>query len=129
MSSFRLLRTAATLGLTALAAPVFAQFPPIAFEETPAEFSGRAGLDGNGLPEVIVIDKVSGTVRVSYQTAAGVFQWDEPKASGIADVTGVAAGRLLLSTKDALALTAPESNRINLLAPTLGGAVVPQSVF
>ncbi len=123
---------AAALGLTALAtvaASVSAQFPAVTFNETAVEFSGRADVDGNSFPDVIVVDKVSGTVRVCYQTAAGVFQWDEPKASGIADVTGVSAGRLLLATRDALVVTAPEANRINLIAPTLGGAIVPQSIF
>ncbi|MBS0658521.1 MAG: VCBS repeat-containing protein [Verrucomicrobia bacterium] len=132
MKSVRSLRAAAALALAASAVPLgnaSAQLPPIAFQETAAEFSGRADLDGNGLPDVVIVDKVSGAIRIAYQTSAGVFQWDEPKASGIGDVTGVAAGRLLATTKDALAVTAPEANRINLLAPTLGGAVVPQALF
>lgn len=131
MKSVPLFRAAAacTLAALGLAGSAPAQFPAVSFNETPVEFAGRADVDGNGLPDVIVIDKVSGTVRVCYQTAAGVFQWDEPKASGIADVTGVTAGRLLATTADAIAVTAPEANRVNLLAPTLGGAVVPTSVF
>lgn len=131
MNTVRSLRAAAALALAAsvLVGSAPAQFPAIAFQESAAEFAGRADLDGNGLPDVVIVDKVSGAVRIAYQTSPGVFQWDEPKASGIADVTGVTAGRLLATTKDALAVTAPEANRINLLAPALGAAVVPQALF
>ena len=120
---------AAVIGLALCNSRALAQFPTVSFNETAAEFAGRADLDGNGLTDVIIVDKVSGAVRISYQTAAGVFSWDEPKASGIGAVTGVTAGRLLSSTKDALAVTAPTANRINLLTLALGAAVVPQSVF
>jgi hypothetical protein len=119
----------AVIGFATLTTSAFAQFPAVGFNETNAEFAGRADVDGNGLTDVIIVDKVSGSARISYQTSAGVFAWDEPKASGIGQVTGVTAGRLLSTTQDALAVTGPEANRINLIAPTLGGAPVPQSVF
>lgn len=126
---FNLSFPAAILGLAAMAPPAEAQFPAVAFHETAAEFSGRADLDGNGLPEVILVDKTSGSIRICWQTAAGIFQWDEPRASGIGEVTGVTAGHFLTVTQDTLAVTAPEANRINLLSPVPGAGLVPQSVF
>jgi hypothetical protein len=122
-------RTSIACILIALTTTALAQFPSVAFNETAAEFSGRADLDGNGLADVIIVDKASGSMRISYQTAAGVFAWDEPKASGIGQVTGVTAGHLLINTQDTLAVTSPEANRINLLSPSLGASLVPQSVF
>jgi len=119
----------AILAMAMFAQVATAQLPAISFGETPAEFSGRADVDGNGLPDVVIVDKASGTVRISYQTAAGVFSWDETKASGIGGVTGVTAGRLLGTASDALAVTSPEANRINILAPAFGSVPVPKTVF
>jgi hypothetical protein len=128
MKSFHSLSLAA-VSLAALTSFAQAQLPPVAFTESAIEFTGHADVDGNALQDIIIVDKVSGSFRIIYQTAAGVFVPDEPKASGIGKVMGVTAGHLFGTTRDALAVTAPEANRINILAPTLGAAVAPLSVF
>ena len=116
--------TAALVVLPAAAATV----------ETPVEFQIDADFDGDGRADVIVVDKTSGAFRVGYQTVPGAPSWAEARATGVQDVTGVNAGRLLSLTRDALAVVSPAANRVTLLeatnetAPVLPLAVFPPSI-
>lgn len=117
------------LAATLLASAARAQLPAVHFENSATEIVGRADLDGDGRDDVILADRASGAFRVAYQTGSGVFTWDEPKASGATDLTGLSAGRLLVTTRDTLAATAPGLNRVQLLSPTLGGPAVPTPYY
>jgi hypothetical protein len=92
------------------------------FTETSAEFHGRGDFDGDGREDLVIVDRAAGTFRIAYQTGSGMFSWSESRASGVTGVTGAAVGRLLATTRDALVLTSPEANRVQILGaanPTL----------
>ena len=90
------------------AAPAFVQ-------ETATEFHAVGDFDGDGRNDVVLVDKASGGYRIGYQLSPGDYTWADTRASGVQNVTGVSVGRLLAATRDALAVTGPEANRVNLL--------------
>lgn len=99
-----------------------APLPPTQFHVGPVEITGYADLDGDGRADAVIIDRQTGTVRVGFQLDnSGALQWTPGRAAGIYNVTGVTAGRLLVATRDTLALTSPEAGRVKLigiLSPT-----------
>ncbi|HKS37029.1 MAG TPA: hypothetical protein VJW76_07560 [Verrucomicrobiae bacterium] len=98
--------------------------------ENPAEFTASGDFDGDGRPDVVIVDRASGTYRIGYQLSSGSFTWASPRASGIDVVSGVGLGRLAATSTDALAFTAPEGNRINVFTadnPNFAG--LPLSLF
>ncbi len=86
--------------------------------ETPSEFQASGDFDGNGLADVIVVEKATGGYRIGYQPTTGATHWAATRASGIQGVSGVSVGRLLAATRDTLACTEPEANRVTLLDAT-----------
>lgn len=98
--------------------------------ETPFEFQIDADLDGDGRVDAVIVDKASGAFRAGYQTAPGVPTWSEARPTGVQDVTGVNAGRLLSLTRDALAVVSPAANRLSLIEATNETSpVLPLAVF
>ena len=98
--------------------------------QSPVEFQADGDFDGDGLSDLVIVDRVTGSYRIAYQTNAGSYLWVGPFASGIPDVSGVALGKLLTLTRDALAFTAPAANRVNLVdAGSRVSAGLPTSLF
>ncbi len=85
--------------------------------ETPLELITEGDFDGDGRLDALVVDKESGAVRVAFQTAATDLNWRTTFASGIANATSVAVGRIASTNWDSIAVTAPTANRINRLDP------------
>jgi hypothetical protein len=79
------------------------------------EFSATGDFDGDGRRDIVIVDKVTGNYRIAYQLAPGSYTWVRARASGVENVTGFSAGRLLNVNRDALAFTAPDANRVNVL--------------
>lgn len=101
-----------------------------AVSETPEEFHATADVNGDGHADTVLVDKATGIYRVAYGQANGTNVWTEGRASGIENVTGFSAGRILNTARDALAFTSPEANRINVFdASSLGQAGQPVNVF
>ena len=50
--------------------------------ETPAEFITSGDFDGDGRADALVLDKLTGNVRVGYQNANGALVWSAPRATG-----------------------------------------------
>jgi len=93
-----------------------APLPPTHFTPGAVEITGYADLDGDGRADAVIIDRESGTVRVGFQTDdSGMLQWTPGRAAGLYHVTSITAGRLLATTRDTLALTAPEAGRVKLV--------------
>lgn len=98
--------------------------------ETPFEFQLDADLDGDGRVDAVIVDKASGAFRAGYQTAPGVPAWSEARPTGVQNVTGVNAGRLLSLTRDALAVVSPAANRLSLIEATNETSpVLPLAVY
>lgn len=120
---------ALALAFLPLLAVAQAPLPPTHFSAGPVEITGHADLNGDGRADAIVVDRATGTVRVGFQTNdSGALTWTPGRAAGLYEVTGVTAGRLLVTNRDALALTAPAHGRLNLVAldsPTAQPQVSP----
>ncbi|MBE0540181.1 MAG: hypothetical protein IH623_02240 [Verrucomicrobia bacterium] len=102
----------------ALPFSAFAQapLPPTHFHVGPVEITGYADLDGDGRADAVIIDRETGTVRVGFQLDnSGALEWTPGRAAGIYNVSGVTGGRLLVTTRDTLALTSPEAGRVKLV--------------
>jgi hypothetical protein len=98
--------------------------------ENDKELTDTGDFDGDGRTDIVIVDRVTGNYRLGYQLSAGVHTWAKVRASGVENVTGLAIGRLLNTTRDSLAFTSPEVNRVNVLDVTsTTSAGVPISVF
>lgn len=108
--------------------PAFAQ--PRFVYDSPAELSIAADFDGDGRDDLALVDRASGHFRIGYQLAPNSFTWAATRASGLTDVSGLSAGRLLNAGRDAFVFTAPEGNRMALLeAATTTSPAIPRHAF
>lgn len=89
-----------------------------------------ADFNGDGRPDAAVVDLESGSYLLGYGQAGGGVQWTSSRPGGVAGVTGVGAGRVLDTARDALVLAGPDANRV-LVIPCEDPAVngVPREVF
>ena len=97
--------------------------------ETPSEFITSGDFDGDGRTDALVLDKLTGSARIGYQSPAGALVWSSPFASGIENVTGVGIGRFVATNHDAIAATAPDFNRIALLDVPIPGSNTPPIII
>ncbi len=81
----------------------------------PAEWAAAGDFNGDGLIDSVIVDRVTGAYRVAYQTPDGEPGWTQPRASGIADVTGFSVGNLFSVASHGLVFTAEAANRINVV--------------
>ena len=83
--------------------------------ETPSEFLTSGDFNGDGVTDVLVLDKFTGNARVGYASSNGALTWSAPLVTGVENASGCAVGRLLQTSRDAVAVTAPGQNRVNLV--------------
>ena len=83
--------------------------------ETGAEFLTAGDFNGDGVADVLVLDKLTGNARVGYANTSGALTWSSPLVTGVEDASGCAVGRLLQTTRDAVAVTSAGLNRVNLV--------------
>lgn len=123
----RVFRSAAWLhGATLLTAVAHAA----AVSVSDTELSTQGDIDGDGRPDLVLVDRGSGGVRIGYQLAPDVFTWSEARATGVADVTGLSVGRVLGTTRDSLVVAAPGANRVQILElPTANAVALPTPVW
>lgn len=131
LNSMRLLpvdfvRGVARWSLAALALSVAAALNAASVSETVAEFHASGDCNGDGRLDAIVLDKATGNVRVGYQNANGTLTWANAVPSGVAHATSVAVGRFLHASRDSVAVTSEEFNRVHVLRlETPGAAPAP----
>lgn len=87
---------------------------PSLIYETPREFFGMGEFNGDGRPDLVIVDKETGKYRLGYAAAEGRFNWVDCRQSGIKGVSGFALGKLIATNVDALAFTSPDANQITL---------------
>jgi hypothetical protein len=102
---------AALLLGVAFAAQVHAAF----VYESATEFFTSADFNGDGVADVLVLDKLTGNARVGYGGTDGALTWSSPLVTGVENATGCAAGHFRFTTRDVLAVTTASLNRVNLL--------------
>ena len=84
MKSYFVLAVASVSFLTAAPTQVPAEPPPVSLiYETPHEFFGSADFDGDGLLDLVIVDKESGKYRLGYQSASGLVNWVDCRPSGM----------------------------------------------
>jgi hypothetical protein len=83
--------------------------------ETPTEFLTSGDFNGDGIPDVLVLDKATGNARVGYQNASSDLVWSAPLPTGVPSPAALAVGHFRDTNQDAIAITAEELNRVYLL--------------
>jgi WD40-like Beta Propeller Repeat len=83
--------------------------------ESANEFFTSGDFNGDGIPDVLVLDKLTGNARVGYSDGSGNLNWSAPLVTGVENVTGCGVEPFLQPTKDAVAVTAPGFNHVSLV--------------
>jgi hypothetical protein len=96
--------------------------------ETDTEFISSGDFNGDGLPDVLVLDKATGNARVGYQDNLGALNWSATLVTGVAQVTGCTVGHFLNGIREALAITASELNRVYLFDLSNSNSAAPPVV-
>ncbi|MDA1277726.1 MAG: SUMF1/EgtB/PvdO family nonheme iron enzyme [Verrucomicrobia bacterium] len=83
--------------------------------ENESEFIASGDFNGDGLPDVVIVEKSTGKYRLGYQRSDGGLSWAGVRLSGITAASGFSVGRLITPNRDALVLTAPDLNAIAIM--------------
>jgi len=124
-STFSLAAAAASLSLGVASAQ---NINPWFVHETGNTFFSQPDLNGDDVPDVVMVDAQTGIIRSALWGDGP--EWLQPVAGGINAVTSVAVGLLEAPPKASIALTSPEANRINLFSLAGSGLnPAPRSAF
>jgi hypothetical protein len=83
--------------------------------ETPNEFLTSGDFNGDGIPDALVLDKLTGNARVGYANTGGSLTWSAPLVTGAPNATGCGVEHFLSTARDSVAVTAPPLNLVNLV--------------
>ena len=97
--------------------------------ESSVELSASGDFNGDGLADVLLLDKATGLYRIGYNSGTGSLNFAEGRPSGVSNVTGMAVGRINTTVMDSFAVTSPDQNRTQILSPTTTGVTVPVTSF
>ena len=73
--------------------------------ENQTEFFTVGDFNGDGVADVLVLDKNTGNARVGYMDAANNISWSKPLITGTENVSGCATGMFLSVSRDGVAVT------------------------
>lgn len=89
--------------------------------ESASELCATLDADGDGLADLVMVDKAGGVRQLALQQADGTFVWSDPASTGIDNVTALSAGRFTFnSAREGFTVTAPFWNRV-LVFPDVNG--------
>src|SRR5579872_3981189 len=83
--------------------------------ENSTEFLSSADFNGDGILDVLVLDKITGNALVGYNDGNGNLTWSSPLVTGVGNAEGCAVGTFLQTTRAAVAVTSSAQNRVNLV--------------
>jgi formylglycine-generating enzyme required for sulfatase activity len=101
-----------------------------AVAENNTELITTGDFDGDGRPDIVIVDRDTGKYRLGYQKEAGIFTWINFRASGLRFVAGVSVGKLIDPKVDALVFASSDGNQVVVIdasdsAKAIPGVVVP----
>jgi hypothetical protein len=114
--------------LSAASTCLAASNPPILVDETAHEYQTLADVNGDGMLDLVVVDRSSGQVRIAETGGNASITWrSSPFDSGLRDVSGFTTGYLLDPNREAIALTSTLGNRIQVIdTPSEATLIEPQ---
>jgi len=116
MKPYVVLAAAAAVSFICLPNLVRAEAQPASLVyETPREFFGEADFDGDGLQDVVIVDRDSGKYRLGYQSANGSFSWVDCRPSGVKGITGFSIGNVLVPNQQGLTFSSADANQLTLV--------------
>jgi formylglycine-generating enzyme required for sulfatase activity len=80
--------------------------------ETQHELIGNGDFNGDGLEDVVIVDRASGKYRIGYGQPGGDVQWINHRVSNVKGATGLAIGHLANLDHDALVISAADDNAV-----------------
>jgi hypothetical protein len=83
--------------------------------ETATELSSGGDFNGDGLRDLVLVDRETGTFRNLMQAADGSFTAGDARPTGVPWPAAIGVGKLLAPGPDTLAVAAPEWNGVNLI--------------
>lgn len=83
--------------------------------ETPHELIGAGDFDGDGRPDVVVVDRITGKYRIGYGEADGSVEWIRHRLGGVQGATGLGIGRVVDTGRDSMVLAAADDNLLTVL--------------
>ena len=84
--------------------------------DTGSELLTAADFNNDGISDILVVDKPTGNLRAGLLDGSGNLSWSAPLISGVENATAIAIGNFLSPGQNAVAITAPDYNRINLVS-------------
>ncbi len=83
--------------------------------QTDSEILTSGDFDGDGRADALVLDKLTGNVRVGYQNSNGALAWSAPRATGADGASALAVGRFAETNRESIAVTAADLNQIRVV--------------
>ena len=84
--------------------------------DTGTEMLTSADFNNDGIADVLLLDKLTGNLRLGLLDGSGNLSWSAPLVSGVENATSIAVGQFLTNGQNSVAVTAPDFNRINLVS-------------
>ena len=84
--------------------------------DTGSELLTSSDFNNDAVLDILVVDKLTGNLRVGLLDGAGNLSWSDPLVSGVENATACAIGQFLTNGQNSVALTGPDFNRINLVS-------------
>jgi hypothetical protein len=92
--------------------------------ESSSELSAAFDADGDGHPDLIVVDKTTGVRQLALQQSDGSFLWSDPASTGLESVSSLTAGAFRgPGLADGFAVAGPMANRAAQFPDAFGSAL------
>lgn len=90
--------------------------------QSATEWFATGDFDGDGQTDVVMADRETGVFRIGYGQAGGSYVWSMFHPSGISPIDSVTVGKLVLPSRDSVAFSGRQANRMNVFPPSAPGA-------
>ena len=98
--------------------------------ETPEYLYSTADLNGDGLRDVVQIEKTSGLTFCGFQASSGLFSFSLPQPCGMDSVKSLSVGRYVNASLDSFITSSPTAGRLHLLSSASSDApLIPTAIY